>query len=93
MSLIIFSFLYPLIVRIIRKLLREIFSDGLSVITTFSLWERFVKMRMLAYVLQDGGAMIFVDLVSERNLVNFRLTGLAVLASLEVRGLAWEGCH
>ena len=64
-------------------------------ITTFSLWERFVKVRimMLAYVLQDGGAMIFVDLVSERNLVNFRLTGLAVLASLEVRGLAGEGCQ
>ena len=50
-------------------------------------------MCILAYVLQDGGAMTFVDLVSERNLVNFRLTGLAVLASLEVRGLAGEGCQ
>lgn len=77
------------------KLLREVFPDGLSVITTFSLWERFVKVGILAYVLQDGGttSMIFVDLVSERNLVNFRLTALAVLASLEVRGLAGEGCQ
>ena len=52
-------------------------------------------MRTPAYVLEeDGGAMIFVvELVKERTLVNFRLTGLAVLAYLEMRGLGrqWRG--
>lgn len=51
-------------------------------------------MRTPAYVLEeDGGAMIFVGLVKERTLVNFRLTGLAVLAYLEMRGLGrqWRG--